>query len=293
MTRSLRTALLVLSSCALIAAVPLACRSGGVGDPCTPEAEAHPDFGGFALTQEYIESRSFQCSTRVCLVNHFQGRVSCPLGQAASTIRDCGGPDGAHEELCDASRGEKCVASRRLAPACDPQEPRACDGIGSCDPDQRICVCDPNTVPPDGYHCTPEGSVSVLTSFVCHVPGACQTADGTAEGNAGKDCCVPSSDTPVGVPVCGQCARSSGRDAREAVYCSCRCGVADGVDFCTCPSGFTCSEIRPLIGIEGAGDRELTGKYCIKQGSAYGGSEVACGVVEGNHEEPCAGIGGS
>lgn len=59
----------------------LGCESGGVGAPCIPEDEYNQDFNGFALTEVNVESRSFQCETRVCIVNHFQGRVSCPYGQ--------------------------------------------------------------------------------------------------------------------------------------------------------------------------------------------------------------------
>src|SRR5690349_3864783 len=62
---------------------PSSCQSGGIGDPCIPEDEYKGIFGGFRVSQENIESRSFQCESRICLVNHFQGRVSCPLGQTA------------------------------------------------------------------------------------------------------------------------------------------------------------------------------------------------------------------
>ncbi len=61
--------------------VNLACESGGVGDPCVPEEEVASTFGGFSLFEVNVESGSFQCETRLCLVNHFQGRVSCPAGQ--------------------------------------------------------------------------------------------------------------------------------------------------------------------------------------------------------------------
>jgi len=57
------------------------CTPGGVGDPCTPEDEYQQTFNGFQVTETNVESRSFQCETRICLVNHFQGRVSCRLGQ--------------------------------------------------------------------------------------------------------------------------------------------------------------------------------------------------------------------
>ena len=57
------------------------CQSGGIGDPCVPEDEYQQYFSGYAITQVNLESRSFQCETRLCLVNHFQGRVTCPYGQ--------------------------------------------------------------------------------------------------------------------------------------------------------------------------------------------------------------------
>jgi hypothetical protein len=66
---------------ALTAYGSLGCESGGVGAPCIPEDEYNQNFNGFALTEVNVESRSFQCETRVCIVNHFQGRVSCPYGQ--------------------------------------------------------------------------------------------------------------------------------------------------------------------------------------------------------------------
>lgn len=61
------------------------CTPGGVGDPCTPEDEYLKTFSGFSVEEVNVESRSFQCETRICLVNHFQGRVSCPYGNEDST----------------------------------------------------------------------------------------------------------------------------------------------------------------------------------------------------------------
>ena len=58
-----------------------ACQSGGVGDPCIAEDEYQSQFPGYGIAESFVESRSFQCETRVCMVNHFQGRVSCPYGQ--------------------------------------------------------------------------------------------------------------------------------------------------------------------------------------------------------------------
>jgi hypothetical protein len=71
---------------AAVGLLALGCESGGVGDPCTPEDEYLQDFNGFAESEVNIESKSFQCETRVCIVNHFQGRASCPYGQEQADI---------------------------------------------------------------------------------------------------------------------------------------------------------------------------------------------------------------
>lgn len=73
---------LLLGAGVLVVAVP-GCKEEGIGDPCTPEQEYDPTFLGFDAKEVNVESKSFQCRTRLCLVNHFQGRVSCPYGQDA------------------------------------------------------------------------------------------------------------------------------------------------------------------------------------------------------------------
>lgn len=300
-----------LVAVAALIALPTACETGGVGDPCTPEQEYVAHFTGFDIAEAYVESRSFPCATRICLVNHFQGRISCPLGQSAADMRACDGPD-------DTSCGDgiECTAAETFTPPCDPCDPSqdsACSPVArppglTCDPDRNICTCDSSQSPKlslDGASyacayfdptCVPSSSTpctGTLVSYVCHVPGSCQSADATPAENQGKACCVPGSDAPVSVPVCGQCAPSGQRDATSAVYCSCRCGVADGAlpepdfNFCACPRGFTCSEIRPDLN---RGDPELTGKYCIREGTAFQ-SASSCGTSPGNHASPCAGVG--
>lgn len=87
----------------VIGALPVivGCESGGVGDPCVPEDEYRPDFSGFAETEVNLERRSFQCETRVCLVNHFRGRVTCPYGQNVPALGDDGIVEGVqHNERC-------------------------------------------------------------------------------------------------------------------------------------------------------------------------------------------------
>lgn len=80
---------LALGATLLVVAGP-GCADEGIGDPCTPEQEYNADFLGFDKKEVNVESKSFQCRTRLCLVNHFQGRVSCPYGQTSDAKPNAG-----------------------------------------------------------------------------------------------------------------------------------------------------------------------------------------------------------
>jgi hypothetical protein len=83
MTRSILAAFAATIAVTVLAGTG-GCNSTGVGDPCTPEAEYDPAFLGFDAAEVNVEEKSFQCETRLCLANHFQGRVTCPYGQAST-----------------------------------------------------------------------------------------------------------------------------------------------------------------------------------------------------------------
>lgn len=123
----------------VVGLLALGCESGGVGDPCVPEDEYQTNFSGFAVTEVNVESRSFQCETRICLVNHFQGRVSCKYGQAEgeSHCKIPGQDDPitvpVDPQLRDRQTDKAVYCSCR------------CDGP---DPNARYCEC------PSGYACT-------------------------------------------------------------------------------------------------------------------------------------------
>ena len=294
-SRSILTGLFAVVSVATLGLLPTACQSSGIGDPCIPEDEYNPLFGGFKVTEDNIESRSFQCESRICLVNHFQGRVSCPLGQA---------PPKACKGLNDGTTcGDgACKEAATFAPYCDNVKNLCPDGL-TCkilnkDSNEQgnYCACDPaaatDSCPKTNGGFTCDAATTQCKSYVCHTAGDCQ--DPAAKPEANKDtspdgvkgCCVPGSDTPIAGGVCGQCDKSGQRDAANAVYCSCRCGVAAGApeepnfNFCACPDGFACEEIRRDLGI---GDKQLSGKYCIKSGSKTTSSEAGakCGAVTG------------
>jgi len=79
------------ASAVIFAIAAPGCNQTGIGDPCRPEREYDSTFTGFDINEVNVESKSYQCETRLCLVNHFQGRVTCPYGQVSSTV----GPNGA------------------------------------------------------------------------------------------------------------------------------------------------------------------------------------------------------
>jgi hypothetical protein len=132
------------------------CQSGGVGDPCTPEDEYQKYFSGYAETEVNIESRSFQCETRLCLVNHFRGRVSCPYGQLDAKIKAApAGQDAPDESSFCHIPGTTGFANRiqvQVSPQVLKRRPNdavycSCRCNGS-DANGRYCKC------PSGYQCS-------------------------------------------------------------------------------------------------------------------------------------------
>ncbi len=51
------------------------------GAACLPYQELSPTFQGFSTKQLVLDTNDPACAGGVCLVNHFQGRASCPYGQ--------------------------------------------------------------------------------------------------------------------------------------------------------------------------------------------------------------------
>ncbi len=131
-----------------------ACTSGGgVGDPCLPEEEYDATFSGFALSEVSVETASLGCESRLCLVNHFQGRVSCPFGQRQSDLALPGtAPERCRVPQTTGDRPEDSVGVP--VPAWSLDRPRDAAVYCSCrcdgpDRNARYCDC------PEGFTCEP------------------------------------------------------------------------------------------------------------------------------------------
>jgi hypothetical protein len=124
-----------------------AANAGVIGQPCVIADENSPDFSGFA-TSEVNVATSATCGSGTCVGYHFQGRSSCPYGQASTDIDTLPDTDPAR---CRTSNGEAVTVP------VDPQlvERRAEDVvICSCrcdgpDATQEYCTC------PSGFECAP------------------------------------------------------------------------------------------------------------------------------------------
>lgn len=139
-----------------------ACQSGGVGDPCIAEDEYQSQFPGYGIAESFVESRSFQCETRVCMVNHFQGRVSCPYGQDDRQMGLNGNPP-CHIPGTAGSTNPKDLVNVKVNPQCSDRRAQdtvycSCRCAGS-DPNGRYCKC------PSGYNCSDIGLPDLGPTF--------------------------------------------------------------------------------------------------------------------------------
>jgi hypothetical protein len=93
------------------------CTPGGIGDPCLPhqpllahsnDPQCAADAGCFLGSEIYVETRSVQCRTRVCMVNHWdqQAMPDQRSADAYCTCR-CAGP-GDPSTLCRCPEGFVC-----------------------------------------------------------------------------------------------------------------------------------------------------------------------------------------
>jgi hypothetical protein len=173
-----------------------------IGTMCVPSSEANPAYPGSKVEILEIESHFDACASGVCLVNHFQGRVSCPLGQAAPAA--CAHPvdGGCASASCQTASasdaenaGKSCCAEGSdllvSTPVCG-----QCAGRSAAQSAYCSCRCGPADgdpaadggtycACPDGFACTP------LVLYV-----------GIPDPNAGKYC-IKQGTAYTGPDQCG------------------------------------------------------------------------------------------
>jgi hypothetical protein len=181
----------------------MGCTPGGVGDPCTPEDEYQQTFSGFQQTEVNVESRSFQCATRICLVNHFQGRVSCRLGQEAPLDAATGMPTGAsYAPACSipgtkpstTQTDENNINVKVPAQLVERQTEKAVYCSCRCNgPDKsaRYCEC------PDGFECSKlVDDLKIPGSTGGNLAGSYCIRAGTAYQGKGNTSAITCADKP-------------------------------------------------------------------------------------------------
>jgi hypothetical protein len=116
----------------LLAGVPsfLACAEGtgtppprDLGEVCFGEA-GNSRFPGYSVSEVNIYKGATSCSSGVCVMNHFQGLVTCPYGQAAEA-GDCLAP-GSEQAVSVAVKPQLVERQAAIASICSCQ----CDGPG-------------------------------------------------------------------------------------------------------------------------------------------------------------------
>jgi hypothetical protein len=189
-----------LLATALLGLFPLACQPGGVGDPCTPEDEYTQSFAGYNPAEVNTESKSFQCETRLCLVNHFQGRVSCKYGQAT--------PAAGVPQPCHVPGDPTLPITTEVTPQLQARQADAavycscrCDGPDS---NARYCKC------PSGYACEHLRDALDIPGAGAQLAGSYCVRDGTEYDRTqlGVDCgptgAQPDANGNVSGGTCGQ-----------------------------------------------------------------------------------------
>jgi hypothetical protein len=141
-----------------------------VGAACTPLFESSATFAGFSAREVSVDQGNTACGDMVCLINHFQGRVSCPYGQGPDTANPCTTPSGAivtppNGEVVPAECADRS-AKRAVYCSC-----RCANPLGRTDDGDPYCAC------PSGSSCTQ--IISPISSND-HFSGGYCVLDGTA-----------------------------------------------------------------------------------------------------------------
>jgi hypothetical protein len=126
-------------------------EGGARGRPCISSDERQPFFSGYEVTEVSLEPPSDGCLGDICLVNHFQGRVTCPYGQ--SDVEAKGNGTRPESELCHIGPGSGPGSRVAVAVNAQLERRRPVDAVyctcrcAGPDPSAKYCEC------PAGFEC--------------------------------------------------------------------------------------------------------------------------------------------
>jgi hypothetical protein len=110
-----------------------------IGQACVTEDESFTTFSGFSMGEINIEGPGGSCGPELtCIVNRFQGRVTCPGGQTADELGNCLTPEGSAVSVPVPPQLESRPAERHVTCSCRCAGPDRGAGYCSC-PDGMQC----------------------------------------------------------------------------------------------------------------------------------------------------------
>ena len=124
---------------------------GAIGSACLPSLEERLTFDGFSYQDVTLDETNPACGSAVCLVDHFQGRVSCPYGQTGTgqgpfDAGNCVAPDEPTENVVGIVNPQCTDRSAEQAVFCSC---RCANADGKTDDGASYCTC------PSDMTCTP------------------------------------------------------------------------------------------------------------------------------------------
>src|SRR5258708_854327 len=127
-----------------------------LGALCIPNQEYAPSFAGFLSSEVSLESQDPGCETRLCLVNHFQGRLTCPYGQDSKGVGPAGTPGCLTPGRCVPVRPNDPITAQTVPAQCSDRTAasavycscRCANANGAIDDAGSYCSC------PSGMTCT-------------------------------------------------------------------------------------------------------------------------------------------
>ena len=122
-----------------------------VGAACIPPEELSTSFLGFDYHEVTLDQGNAACGAGVCLVNHFQGRVSCPYGQneaatgAAGTLGGsfkCGDPNPTPSSPCCTPGSDRPVIATKDVGSSTPAHSQVSSNCSDRTADKAVyCSC--------------------------------------------------------------------------------------------------------------------------------------------------------